>query len=147
MVKINPFAFSRPIVNTKTFSYVDSRYPDTKIEIRLRSADAVDISLITDTVNSFIASREDKPPFVVDGRVVPLSPSLIQAVATIYVLQEMGDNGYTMEELLAMSVTLPSVFNAMCNDAAELAVSSDLGKVQRVQPSEPLSNMENATPN
>lgn len=130
MAKINPFAFARPVESRKTFTFKDDRFPDNPVTIELRSPDIIDYNMIQDKAREFANFYSDKPFPAVAGRIVTISDSLAESVASIFILQEGADaDRYTMEELVALAVTMPIVFGDIGRAIAELSAGSELGKL------------------
>lgn len=145
MSKINPFSFARPLEQRETFTFVDPRYPDAPVKMTLRSPDIVDYNAIQDRANDFYNYYLDKPFPAVDGRIVTISKTLAESVAAIVVLQEGPEEElYTMEEVVAMTVTMPTIYADMSNAIASLTAKSDLGKLIGVRLSQGQSQDSNA---
>lgn len=151
MPKIDPLSFARPKANVGTFTFVDPRRPETPLTMTFRSPDIVDISAVQDKVTDFMAqySGSGKSFPAIDGRAVTLSFAWVEKVAYAYILQTMpNEDCYSMEELVVMSVTMPTVFGDISKSIANLIAESELGKLLGVQLSlEPSSVISDDIPN
>lgn len=149
MPKIDPLHYSRPKPSVKSGVFIDPRYPDAKVEVTFRSPDVVDYNTIQDVTTTFTQYYSDKPYPSIDGKHMMLGPSLIGTCAAMFVLQEVveDDDRYSMEELVALSVTMPTVFTEISQFIAELTRDCELGKLVGVQLSlEPSPDSQNDTP-
>lgn len=145
MAKINPFTFARPLEQRKTYEFIDPRYPESPVKMTLRSPDIVDYNAIQDRANEFFNFYIDKPFPAVDGRIVTITRTLAESVAAIVVLQEGPDDElYSMEEVVAMTITMPTIYADISNALAVLTAESDLGKLIGVRLSQGPSQDSNA---
>lgn len=130
MSKINPFSLTRPKPKVGTFTFTDDRYPDLPVTMTFRSPDILDYSSIEDAKDAFMQKYSDKDYPSVDGKIVVIGPTLARTVASMWVLQETPEaERYDMDELVAMSITIPSVFGAFGSAIKEISDQSELGNL------------------
>lgn len=147
MPKLDPMTFARPLPKVEAVSFFDPRFPDRIFHFTLKSLDMVDLSKAESLTNAFLAKYAKGFP-AVDGRIIELTYPLVEKVAHVYVAQESSpDDTYTMEELLAMTITVPTVFGDLSNKVTQLCTESDLGKLVGVRVSQGQSSgTQNDTP-
>lgn len=130
MAKFDPFRYARPLPKQGTRTFTDPRYPELELTLTFRSPDIVDISTMQDVANGFVSYYSDKPFPAVDGKIVTVGKALAESVASLFVLQEgPPEDKFTMEEWVAMSVTLPTIIADINSFVAELTEQSDLGNL------------------
>ena len=133
--KPNPFALRRPSRTIREVTLTDSNQPDIVIKMRLRALDVLDganaESLSKELVATYITGNTPFPP--IDGEALVLNPELILSACTIYFAQCGSDEDkFTVEELIAFTVTLPEIWQQLVAICSTLLDEGPLGKTLRM---------------
>lgn len=129
-MKIDTFNVAAPSTKSATKTFYDPRNPSTPITLTLKSPNLIDISNMQDTAGRFQEYYSDKPFPAVQGNFITIGPHLAMQVASIFCCQVGSkDEIYSMEELVAMTITMPTVYNDISKAIEELNSESDLGKL------------------
>ena len=117
--KINPFSLSRPLPKIVEKEFTDPSIPDQSITFKLKVLDQAELiqayELSQHFADQYLGSEGNPPKMlfpVVDGQPVTMSNSLIQTASVIYCMQadKSEEVAYSVEDLIAMSVTLPKLW-------------------------------------
>jgi hypothetical protein len=133
--KVNPIGLKRPVRAIETKTFTDSNQPGVEIVMRLRPLDALDASnaeaLGKEVKTTYLDGVMDFPP--IDGEAVTLNAEVIEAAAIIFYCQCGSDElRYAVEEIIAMSVTMPEVWYTLLKYINDKMETSPLGKALRI---------------
>lgn len=134
--KPNPFALKRPSRTIRDLVLTDSNQPEIVIKMRVRALDVLDganaDSLAKELVATYITGNTPFPP--IDGEALVLNPELILSACTIYFAQcGSDDDKFTVEELIAFTVTLPEIWQQLVATCSMLIDEGPLGKTLRME--------------
>lgn len=122
--KVNPFELKRPARKTVTKTYTDPQNPDVEIAMSFRSLDQAEMLLVLEQAEDAVAKymgTADTPPMAfppVDGQPVQMSQSLINNSAVLATMETTRQ--YSLEDFIALSVTMPHAYGEMFKDAMTL---------------------------
>ncbi len=135
--RVSPFNMPRPSRPVRMKVLTDPRWPKAKLPFYLRATDAADSHLVVEVAKRKIAQyingkdgkgkdKEDFPP--VGGLPVTLTETFCFTVAGIAVMQVKGNPNlapYTFNELVALSLTMPSLWEDLIAFAEEVNSEAD----------------------
>ena len=135
--KPNPLILKRPSRAIRDLVLTDSSQEGLEIKIRLRALDALDITnanaLSKEILNQYLYG--DLPFPAIDGEVPKLNEELVQGASAINIAQCGPDEDkFTVEEIIAFSVTCPEIWVKLVEAMGELSINSVWGKaLQMIQ--------------
>ena len=129
--KPNPLILKRPSRAIRELILTDSSQPNLEVTIKLRALDALDITNVSaiarDIENKYL--RGDIPFPAIDGEVPKLNEELIQGATAISISQcGSEEDKFTVEEIIAFSVTCPEIWAKLIEVMGDLSLNSVWGK-------------------
>ena len=129
--KINPFTLTRPMSKSVEKEYTDPTQPDVVIKLKLKSLDVAEIIACSEIVDVYVArymgDGETVPTTLfplVGGQKVALSKLLLQQAVMLASMQDRTENYYTVEDFVALSVTMPNAWVELSKSMTELQKGS-----------------------
>lgn len=127
MSKINPYSLKRPKKNIYHFEITDEANPGVVVKLSLRQPDIPIMtrlsSLIDEKTDLYFKTVEGEilPLPIVDGEPIDLNPEYLHLCCAIHCMQcQPPDDRFTVEELIALTETMPSGMMEIVGKVKEL---------------------------
>lgn len=126
--KVDPFSLTRPKATYVTKKFTDALHPDVELVLSLKSLDQAEVMACFDLAAAYegmyLGTPEKQAEMVfppVGGRSVAISKTLIQNACVLFTMQQAeGDAAYTVEQLIALSVTMPNAWADLAKTITEI---------------------------